>query len=359
MEPLLEKMKQYKKQNLPFVLYRKPNSKTVVGIFQNNDHVYFSKNLEEKGFIFAPFQDENRVVFPLEFSEVNFGTFKLKKDKDIILKKESSNDDEKNKFISLVNKGVSAILHGEFIKVVLSRTESILIKDFKIRKTFKRMLQHYPSAFCYCWYHPKIGFWMGATPETLLQSQENKFTTMSLAGTQKFEENHLVSWEEKEKKEQSFVTQYIIENLKTISDEIIVSSPYTTRAGDLVHLKSDIQGVLKPDFSSKDVVTVLHPTPAVCGLPKDIAKDFILENELYDREFYTGFLGELNHDFAKNETATDLYVNLRCMKINSSQNSDTATATLYTGCGITDQSKAEDEWEETVNKSKTMKSIFQ
>ena len=358
MELILEKMKQHKKQNLPFVMFRKPNSKTVVGIFQDNDHVYFSNDLEGKGFVFAPFQDENMVVFPIEFSEINFGTFKLKKIKEVILKKQKTNQEEKNRFISLVKKGVDSILNGEFVKVVLSRTESIVIKHFKIRKTFKKLLQQYPTAFCYCWYHPKIGFWMGATPETLLQSKENKFTTMSLAGTQPFNNNYMVSWDEKEIKEQSFVTQYIIENLKSISEEITVSSPYTTKAGNLLHLKTDIQGVLKPNLSSKNIVDILHPTPAVCGLPKDSAQNFILENELYDREFYTGFLGELNHDFSKNETATDLYVNLRCMKINNVSNSDVATATLYIGCGITDLSNPEDEWEETVNKSKTIKSVF-
>jgi hypothetical protein len=42
----------------------------------------------------------------------------------------------------------------------------------------------------------------------------------------------------------------------------------------------------------------LHPTAAVCGLPKEAAKAFILENEEYDREYYSGFLGELNIDFA-------------------------------------------------------------
>lgn len=358
MELILEKMKQHKKQNLPFVLFRKPNSKTVVGIFQDNDHVYFSKNLQEKGFVFAPFQDENIVVFPIEYSEINFGTFKLKKDREVILKKQKINQEEKIKFISLVKKGVDSIVNGDFIKVVLSRTESVLIKHFKIRKTFKKMLQQYPTAFCYCWYHPKIGFWLGATPETLLQSNENKFTTMSLAGTQPFKDNYLVSWEEKETKEQGFVTQYIIENLKNIAEEITVSSAYTTKAGNLLHLKTDIQGVLKSKFNSKNVIDILHPTPAVCGLPKNTAKKFILENESHDREFYTGFLGELNHDFSKNESATDLYVNLRCMKINSISHSDVTTATLYIGCGITEQSNPEDEWEETVNKSKTMKSIF-
>jgi isochorismate synthase len=68
------------------------------------------------------------------------------------------------------------------------------------------------------------------------------------------------------------------------------------------------------------VISVLHPTPAVCGLPKQEAKDFILENEGYDRKYYTGFLGELNKEaFNKETLKSDLYVNLRCMKIKDNQ----------------------------------------
>jgi isochorismate synthase len=77
------------------------------------------------------------------------------------------------------------------------------------------------------------------------------------------------------------------------------------------------------------VISVLHPTPAVCGLPKQEAKDFILENE-GTTEYYTGFLGELNKEgFNKDTLKSDLYVNLRCMKIKDNQ------AHLYMGCGIT------------------------
>ena len=94
--------------------------------------------------------------------------------------------------------------------------------------------------------------------------------------------------------EQQFVTDFILENLKNVTSEVAVSSPYTLKAGNLLHIKTDIEGVINENSNLKEVVSVLHPTPAVCGLPKDKAKDFILENEGYDREYYTGFLGELN-----------------------------------------------------------------
>ncbi|WP_300571051.1 isochorismate synthase [Flavobacterium sp.] len=352
MDSVFDKVGRHKKQNLPFVLYRKPNSKTVVGIFQENDHLYFSKNFQEKGFVFAPFHHDNVIVFPLEFSEVKFAAPHFVTSSEDSFNEVVENETEKENFISLVQKGIDAINTGVFNKVVLSRTENVAIPNFDLEVIFERMLQQYPTAFCYCWFHPKIGMWMGATPERLLQAKENKFNTMALAGTQQFLGNDVVFWQNKEREEQEFVTHFIIDNLKNIASEVNVSSPYTTRAGNILHLKTDIEGVLDADSNLKKVVDILHPTPAVCGVPKILAKDFILENEGYEREYYTGFLGEINHDFSTNEIASDLYVNLRCMKIKKQE------AQLFMGCGITKSSNPDAEWEETVNKSKTMKRIL-
>jgi isochorismate synthase len=91
----------------------------------------------------------------------------------------------------------------------------------------------------------------------------------------------------------------------------------------------------------------LHPTPAVCGLPKQEAREFILAHEGYDRRYYTGFVGML--DLA---SATDLYVNLRCMQCHAD-----GQVTLYAGGGILPSSQCGKEWEESRQKMKTMKEI--
>ena len=114
----------------------------------------------------------------------------------------------------------------------------------------------------------------------------------------------------------------------------------------MLHLKADIIGVIG-DFELKKLLDTLHPTPAVCGLPKESSKSFILANENYDRTYYTGFLGEINVDL---ETA--LYVNLRCVEIVGT------TAIIYVGGGITLESIPENEWSETSNKTFTIKSIL-
>lgn len=175
---------------------------------------------------------------------------------------------------------------------------------------------------------------------------------MALAGTQLFNEEKEAVWETKEREEQQFVTDYILSELHGHVDNILTTEPYTFRAGNIVHIKTDISATLKGYESLEDIINTLHPTPAVCGLPKADAKAFLLEHEGYNREFYSGYLGEINTDLATGQPKTDLFVNLRCMKI------DDAIANLYIGCGITKDSNPEKEFFETVNKSMTMRKVL-
>ena len=348
------KVKQHKAQNLPFVLYRKPNDIKLVGFFQNNDHLYFAENFEETGFVFAPFEGSQIILIPKNESvkwEELVTSCTENQDSELT---DSEDGQAKERFEMLVQKGIDAISRGNFKKVVLSRKEIVDLPNFDLTSIFEKLIQTYPTAYCYCWFHPKIGLWMGATPERLLKTKNKKFYTMALAGTQKLQGTAEVVWEKKEMEEQQFVTDFILNNLKSLTSEEVVSSPYTVQAGTLAHIKTDIEGTIKENSSFKEVVSVLHPTPAVCGLPTEAAKSFILENEGYDREYYTGYLGELNKEgFNKQDLKSDLYVNLRCMQIKDHQ------ANLYVGCGITKDSIPELEWRESVNKSATMKKILE
>lgn len=346
------KVQQHLQLNLPFVLYSKPNENRVVGLFQKDNKLNFAESFTEKGFVFAPFDGEQIILMPEENSEVlEVVILPMEMPLKATLS-ENSNQQEKAAFEKLVQKGIDEIGKKTFHKVVLSREEIVELQDFDLVNLYKKQLNSYPTAFNYCWFHPEIGLWMGATPERLLKTNGTIFQTVALAGTQLFQENSEVIWENKEKEEQQFVTDYILENLKIVTSEVEVSAPYSLKAGKLLHLKTDIKGVINQNTNVKELVLLLHPTPAVCGLPKQIAKEFIIENEGYNRSFYAGFLGEIN----RIENATELFVNLRCMQIK--RNLDSTKAHLYIGCGITKDSNPEKEWQETVNKATTMKNII-
>ena len=361
---------QYQYQ-LPFVVYRKPNNNKVNALLQNNSDLCFTENFTERGFVFSPFDDfEKTVLIPNEISEaISCSKLSLIPAQAGIQSDDNSASTESKDFhINLVKRGVEAINNSDLKKVVLSRQETVDLSETNPISIFKSLLNTYKSAFVYCWYHPKVGLWLGATPETLIKIEGNRFSIMALAGTQDYKGSLDVIWQDKEQQEQQFVTDFIINNLKPSVESFKVSDVETVKAGSLVHLKTMITAQLKPETPLKNVIESLHPTPAVCGLPKLLAKEFILKHENYNREYYTGFLGELNCEttiaprsskrnienraYAVKRNSTQLYVNLRCMQLKNKQ------AFIYVGGGITESSNAESEWAETVSKSLVIKSIL-
>ena len=350
MTDLFLKVKTQQEQQLPFVLYAKPDSDKMVGLFQKNDHLYFLEDFAAKGFVFAPFDGDLIPFIPQKESDVYVE--KMVQTDYLVANAIAEEIDATAKIVfeNLVQRGIDAIRKGAFEKVVLSRKEEVLLRQFDLETVFKRLISFYPTAFKYCFFHPKIGMWMGATPEQFLKINQKSLQTVALAGTQIANNIEQVIWLEKEIEEQRLVTEFITSSLQNKVSELTLSSPYSYSAGHLWHIKTDISATAKSKKAIKDIILSLHPTSAVCGMPKETAKAFILKNESYDREYYSGFLGELNIDLATFRTEqSDLYVNLRCMKIVGDE------AQLFIGCGITKDSIPTDEFMETVNKSITIK----
>ncbi|HMB99980.1 MAG TPA: chorismate-binding protein [Flavobacteriaceae bacterium] len=375
-EDFFESIQNHFNSELPFVVYRKPNEAEIKALLQNDDRFHSVKDFSETGFVFAPFDtDEDTVLIP--FNQSNYITssavipawslseVEMNAGIHSITIKDSS--EAKEHHTNLVKKAIEKINSGALDKVVVSRKESITLHETNPLNTFKRLLEAYPTAFVYCWYHPKVGLWLGASPETLLRVEGNQFTTMALAGTKDYNGDLDVVWGQKEKDEHQLVVDFIVDNLNAFCYEAKTFETETVKAGNILHLKTKIIGKFSVEL--KDILKELHPTPAVCGQPKEEAKEFILENENYKREFYTGFLGELNliHKINRNpnrrnlennaystvKKVSNLYVNLRCMQLRSEQ------AIIYVGGGITKDSIEEDEWEETVSKTKVMKKVLQ
>jgi isochorismate synthase len=339
---LLEKADFYFQNQLPFVLYAKPNEDILQGVFQKNDTLHVFEN--QIGFVFACFYNTTNVVFPLTDSEVFLEEIIFNIEELTFNLEHTSDENAQKSFENLVKKGISEIEKVTFTKIVLSRKIE-LSQSVNSLKSYQNILKKYSTAFRYLWFHPKVGLWMGATPEQLVKIKNNIFETVALAGTQVFSET--ITWQEKEIVEQQLVTDYIRKSTENLVESIQISEPYTQKAGNLAHLKTDISGKLKTDISENDLINALHPTSAVCGMPLEAARNFILENEKYNRKYYAGFLGEY-----KMQEQTNLFVNLRCCEIES-QNT-----ILYVGCGITKDSQADKEFLETENKALTMWDIL-
>lgn len=351
MESILQKAKSL---DLPFVFYRKPNETKVYSWFQKSRELFITSELNKSCFVMAPFVDGDKIVFYPDNCDITIHNLPISVDQSANALELHNPKVDVQQHIELVASGVEAIKKGEFEKVVLSRKEKTAIDPNKIDYYYTRFLNKYPTAFVYWFYHPNVGMWMGATPEQLLKAENKVINTVALAATiaDNGQIQEEIVWGDKEKDEQKIVTKFIRQALDKYCENIQITKPYTYKAGSLFHIKTDIQADLVNSNSLSDLVNELHPTPALCGYPKRESQDFIIANEGYNREFYGGFLGEWKIGDGLDNFKTDLFVNLRCMKIDNNH------AYLFLGGGINIDSIPEKEYLETVNKSKTVKSIL-
>ena len=361
-------------------LWRLPNSDekhllvSTEGVKQIDDIV-----LEESvsGFIFSPFDItkpklflKGDLIFSFkngELSKESTSTFDpqdidnhqntdLKRPAYFFSPNNSSESSEKNDYTNFVEKCLAGIAEGKFEKVVPSRSQSFpLPKDFDPLFTFDRLCETYPNAFVSLVSTSETGTWIGATPELLVSIDSSmKFKTTAIAGTKVFQPGtdlKSVAWTQKDIEEQAMVSRYIINCLKKIRlREYVEHGPRTAVAGNLMHLRTDYEiDMIATNFPQLGSVMLklLHPTSAVCGMPLESATQFIKENEGYDREYYSGYLGPVNF---KNES--NIFVNLRCMQVQKTK------GWCYAGAGVTIDSEPEQEWLETEMKMNTLLSVL-
>lgn len=331
------------------------------------------------GFVFAPFDCEKKKIFLKANISYRFENGEMIADgtsKSLLHNEVQSNDTKvipKNQFyftkiktdfstsqtdyINLVEESIHQIEENNFEKLVPSRCKQIsLPSNFDLVEAFNKLCKLYPNAFVSLVSTPESGTWLGASPELLVSvDQQLKFKTVAVAGTQSLQpETDLkqVSWTQKEIEEQALVSRYIINCFKKIRlREFAEQGPKTWKAGNLLHLKTEFEvDMAATNFTQLGSVMLklLHPTSAVCGMPREESLHFLKNNEHFDRSFYSGYLGPVNFD---NETT--LFVNLRCMQWCAN------AAILYAGAGVTVDSIPKKEWEETEMKLKTLLQVLQ
>ena len=353
MNLILNKIKSQIQHNLPFVVFCKPNSKQLIAMFQRDATLQILDENSIAGFAFVSFDGFKKILIPEINSDLYFEN--LDDTPKLLSKLIEANPDAvaKSDFEKLVQFAIKSIENESLKKVVVSRKQLLQISNFNIETTLKKLFASSTNTFRYLFFHPEVGMWMGASPERLLSIQNQILKSVSLAGTQVCHKNERVIWQQKEQDEQQIVTDFLQQKFEKLGSNLKISEAYTQQAGNLIHLKTDLQVQISNDKSIFEITNLLHPTPAVCGYPTETARDFILKNENYNREFYSGYCGEWKKNFGTySDNETDLYVNLRCMKI------EHKSATFFAGCGVTVGSNPEKEFLETQNKMQTMKSVL-
>ncbi|MCT6869771.1 MAG: isochorismate synthase [Apibacter sp.] len=317
-------------KNIPFAFIRLPNNK----------HIYFIKedNKGIRSYSFVSFDTTKKYSFQFtEFIELK----DLRINNKYVLpltRKENTKVISENNYLKLLRKTINYIENKQTEKIVISREKWIDKDSIDPINSFSYLCEKYPNSFCHLSYWNEKEIWLGATPEVLGSYENSQFTTMALAGT--LPDNNSAQWEQKEINEQKYVTDYIYEKIKKYVPGLSLKGPETLHLGHVKHLITYLSVHLKNTTQLSELIHSLHPTPAVCGIPLESSRNYILKNEGYNRDFYAGYIGLETPDFDK------YFVNLRCARLYNNG------ALLFVGGGITAQSNPQKEWTETELKAK-------
>lgn len=234
-------------------------------------------------------------------------------------------------------------------KVVMCRRVNLTFTQTPQAKAlFLRACRRLPHSYVSLWYTPQSGMWLVATPEFLLVADSEvprRYYTMALAGTLAYEGRLTppAEWTDKNRAEQRLVSATIFEQLTDVAVKVDQSPVHTVKAAHLQHLRTDFAFEVPRGVKMGQLISLLHPTPAICGLPATAAAAVIKQAEGHSRHYYAGYSGPIG---LTGQTA--LFVTLRCMQI------DGHNATLYAGGGLMADSDLEDEWQETCRKMESI-----
>lgn len=329
-----------------FALYRLPYTHEQLTVCGSVEQVSsFAELSSHHGFVVAPFAISGQcplLVIKDEQKDVPTDSALYER----VEQENCFRDSDRNTYHIDFHNFHAHLLNGDFRKLVLSRSLVIDRADeLSPLQLFQRACDSYPRMFISLAYTPQSGLWLTATPEILLAGDGDEWQTMALAGTMIYEEG--LRWSDKNIQEQRYVATYIARCLEQYADDFREEGPYTARAGHLAHLRSDFFFSLSDVGRVGELIGSLHPTPAVCGLPKQHAFQFIQQYEQHQRCYYSGFMGPL---FLNGRT--HLFVTLRCMQMFRN------AYRLYAGGGLLKDSVEEQEWDETETKLETMRKIL-
>lgn len=252
-----------------------------------------------------------------------------------------------------VNEAVQRINDGELQKVVLSRTGEIRFdRPVDVVPALERLSQRYPSTYRFLFEPQQGAAFMGATPELLIEVADRRVRTAAVAGsigrgTNEREDAALAAelfTSPKERHEHGLVADALRDLLEPMASQLTYpDEPQVLKLGNIQHLYTPFDGVLRSHLDVLDAVEKLHPTPALGGCPQQAAVAAIREIETVDRGWFASPVGWI--DGCGNGM---LAVAIRSAVI------DNDTARLYAGCGIVAQSNPDSEWEETRIKFRPM-----
>lgn len=254
--------------------------------------------------------------------------------------------DEYKKWVDSVENATDLIKADQFKKIVLARQLKIeLHQPASATRILNQLRNQYPDCYTFMVSQDGETAFLGSTPERLASFHDRDIETEGLAGSisrgKTASEDAALEYRlrhsQKDLNEHAFVLDAIEENLQQYSDVFEHPvSPDVKKLSNVQHLYTPVHATIKDGVSRTEVLSKLHPTPAVGGYPRDAAMPFINKLEHFDRGWYAAPVGWIN---AHGNGEFVVAIRSGLLKNNEVR--------FYAGCGIVENSDPHREWEET------------
>jgi len=257
-----------------------------------------------------------------------------------------------------VSFAVDSIKQNKLEKVVLARDQvAASTVAINTRGLLQRLEIEYPSTWLFL-----VDGLIGATPELLVRLSKSLVTSRVLAGTIRKTGNEdrdlalaaSLAKSSKDLEEHEYAVRSVADALAPFcSSTNVPESPFVLHLSNVMHLATDVTGVLNDSAKQADIFTLiqqLHPSAAVCGTPTNAAKKFIIDFEKMNRERYAGPVGwiDANGD-------GEIAIALRCGQLSQ----DNKSIRIFAGCGVVAGSDPANEFAESQAKLMPMRTALE
>lgn len=238
-----------------------------------------------------------------------------------------------NNFRDSVLSALTSIQSETMSKIVLAHALDVFSPiPFQLIPSLDRLRIHHPDCWVFSTSNGKGQNFIGASPERLISIHNQELITDALAGSAPrgktpmedadFANRLLKS--EKERREHRVVIDFITQRLSQLGlTPQILPQPQLLQLSNIQHLWTPIQAKVPTGVHPLEIVASLHPTPAVAGVPREIAQEQIRRYESFDRSLYAAPLGWVDH-----RGNSEFIVGIRSALIDNNR------ARLYAGAGI-------------------------
>ena len=256
----------------------------------------------------------------------------------------NSSRDNSEYFKSVVTSALNSIAVDEFSKIVIAHTTDVNSPaPFRLIESLHNLRQLHPDCYIFSTSNGQGQNFIGASPERLISIQNKQLVTDALAGSaprgQTTSEDvqlaNLLLKSRKEKREHQAVSDFLLKRLRQLDLKPQQLPLQLLQLSNIQHLWTPIYAHLPNDIDPLEIVAHLHPTPAVAGVPTEIACEQIRCYEKFDRSLYAAPLGWVDH-----QGNCEFVVGIRSALIDGDR------ARLYAGAGIVSGSNPDKEFAE-------------